>query len=128
MTFRIAFALGAAVLTALPALAQDAEPEPEAVEEPAPPRPRRAKPRAPAPATSVAVANATAKAVTALALTGDGDTETLPRALPPKGRATMPLPKRSGCTIAIQATLEGGGFVNIPAFDVCKERTIRFTE
>jgi P pilus assembly chaperone PapD len=129
MWLRTALALGAALAIAAPALAQEPEAAPEAVEEEPEAEPRRAKPRPPPrPANSVVVSNATANALTAVVLTGDGDTANLPRTLPPKGRATLTLPKRKGCTVTVQATFQNGGFVDIPSFDVCKERTIRFTE
>ena len=129
MRLRPALALGAALAITAPALAQEPEAAPDAVEEEPEAPPRRARPRPPPrPANSVVVANATANALTAVVLTGDGDTANLPKTLPPKGRATLTLPKRKGCTVAVQATFQNGGFVDIPAFDVCKERTIRFTE
>jgi hypothetical protein len=129
MSLRTALALGAVLAATAPAFAQDPEAAPEAVEEEAETQPKRAKPRPPPrPANSVVVSNATGNALTAVVLTGDGDMANLPRTLPPRGRATLTLPKRKGCTVAVQATFQNGGFVDIPAFDVCKERTIRFTE
>jgi hypothetical protein len=128
MKLRVTVALGAALAAAAPVLAQEPDAAPDAPAEETAPRPERARPRPPQPATSVVVANATANALTAVVLTGQGDTSALPRPVPPRGRATLALPKRTGCTVAVQATFENGGFVDIPAFDVCKERTIRFTE
>src|SRR5215207_287727 len=45
-----------------------------------------------------------------------------------KARATVRLPKTKGCTVSVAATFEGGGKSDAETFDVCKEKSIRFTD
>ena len=46
----------------------------------------------------------------------------------PKARATLKLPKLQGCTVSVTASFEGGGQVDVGEFDICKDKTIRFTD
>src|SRR5215207_371514 len=48
--------------------------------------------------------------------------------LGPKARATLKLPKLQGCTVSVTASFEGGGQVDVGEFDICKDKTIRFTD
>ena len=113
----IAGLFGAALLTS-PTLAQApaapaAAPQAEAPAAAAKPRPR--KPAAAKPADSVTVTNASANTALQIVITGDDDKT-----------ATVSKPK--GCTVAVQATFEKEGLVEVGEFDVCKEKTIRFTD
>ena len=40
----------------------------------------------------------------------------------------MKLPKLKGCTVSVAATFDGGSKSDADAFDVCKEKLIRFTD
>jgi hypothetical protein len=46
----------------------------------------------------------------------------------PKARTTVKLPKVQGCTVSVAASFQGGGQVDVGEFDICKDRTIRFTD
>ena len=45
-----------------------------------------------------------------------------------KARATLKLPKLQGCTVSVTASFEGGGQIDVGEFDICKDKTIRFTD
>jgi hypothetical protein len=76
----------------------------------------------------VTVVNASAKTVTGVVITAGDKTTMLSKPLAPKARASIKLPKMKGCTVSVAATFEGGGKSDTDAFNVCKEKLIRFTE
>jgi hypothetical protein len=86
------------------------------------------KPKQKGPPGAVTIVNASAKTVTGVVITGGDQTATLPKPLAPKGRTAVKLPKIKGCTVSVAATFEGGGKSDADAFDVCKEKLIRFTD
>ena len=86
------------------------------------------KPKRKGPPSSVTVINATANTATGLVITAGEKTTTLSKPLAPKARATVKLPKVKGCTVSVAATFEGGGKSDAETFDVCKEKSIRFTD
>ena len=86
------------------------------------------KPKRKGPPSSVTVINATANTVTNVVITAGDKTTKLSKPLAPKGRATVKLPKMKGCTVSVAATFEGGGKSDADTFDVCKEKSIRFTD
>ena len=85
-------------------------------------------PKQKGPPGAVTVVNASAKTVTEVAITAGDKTATLAKPLAPKARTAVKLPKMKGCTVSVAATFEGGGKSGADAFDVCKERLIRFTD
>ena len=85
-------------------------------------------PKRKGPPGAVTVVNASAKTVTEVAITASAKTATLAKPLAPKARTAVKLPKLKGCTISVAATFEGGGRSDVDAFDVCKDKLIRFTE
>ena len=129
-----ALLLGTATLVQAqaPRVAAPAEPSPAAVDpSPAPaqaPKPQARQPSGPAPAAVITVANATANQAWRVEIMAEGQSVRLPKALPPKATATLRLPKLTGCTVSVVAGFVGGGQVEVDEFDVCKEKTIRFTE
>ena len=96
------------------------------------PRPNRRlqkpKPKRKGPPSAVPVINATANTATGIVITAGDKTTKLSKPLAPKGRATVRLPKMKGCTVSVAATFEGGGKSDAETFDVCKEKSIRFTD
>jgi hypothetical protein len=86
------------------------------------------KPKRKGPPSSVTVINATANTATDLVITAGEKTTKLSKPLAPKGRATVRLPKMQGCTVSVAATFEGGGKSDAETFDVCKEKSICFTD
>src|SRR5215213_8073144 len=88
-----------------------------------------AAPAAAKPADSVTVTNASANTALQIVITGDDDkTATVSKPLAAKAKTVVKLPKLKGCTVAVQATFEKEGLVEVGEFDVCKEKTIRFTD
>ena len=123
-------ALACAALLADAAVAQAPAPAaPEAAAPAAPAKTRARKPAAPKPAAAVTVTNASAHTATRIVITGDDDkTATVSKPLASKAKAVVKLPKLKGCTVAVQATFESEGLVDVGEFDVCKDKTIRFTD
>ena len=94
----------------------------------APKQKPKPKPKRKGPPSSVTVINATANTATGLVITAGEKTTTLSKPLAPTGCATVRLPKLKGCTVSVAATFDGGSKSDADAFDVCKERLIRFTD
>jgi hypothetical protein len=102
-----------------------------ATPEPAAPKQKqkpKQKPKRKGPPSSVTVINATANTATGIVITAGEKTTKLSKPLAPKGRATVRLPKLKGCTVSVAATFEGGGKSDAETFDICKEKSIRFTD
>ena len=91
------------------------------------PKPKR-KPAGPRPAQAVTVINASASMATQVTITGEGKIVKTAKALAPKARALVKLPRMKGCTVAVAAAFEGEGQVEVGEFNVCKDKTIRFTD
>ena len=127
------FACAALVLGLTPAVAQSTMSMPdvpgtapaEAAPEAAAPKP---KPNQKGPPRTVTVVNASTKAVTEVAITAGDKTASLLKPLAPKARTAVKLPKMKGCTVSVAASFEGGGKSDADAFDVCREKLIRFTD
>lgn len=86
------------------------------------------KPKPKGPPGAVTVINASANTVTEVVITAGDKTAMLSNPLAPKGRTAIKLPKMNGCTVSVAATFEGGGKSDAETFDVCKEKSIRFTD
>ena len=86
-----------------------------------------AAPARKAPA-AVTIANARAAAATDVAIRIGEGTVTLARPLAPGARAALRLPKMSDCIVAVSAAFEDETVAEVEAFDVCREKTIRFTD
>jgi len=50
------------------------------------------------------------------------------KALAPNGRTSVKLPKLQDCTVSVAGSFEGIGQVEIGEFDICKDKTIPFTD
>ena len=119
----------AALLAADLAVAQTPPPPAEAEAPAAPAKPRAKRAAAPKPASAVTVTNASTHTATRVVITGEDEkTATLSKPLAPKAKAVVKLPKLKGCMVAVQATFESEGLVDVGEFDVCKDKTIRFTD
>ena len=88
----------------------------------------KSKPKQKGPPGAMTVVNASTKTVTAVVIKAGDQTATLSKPLAPKGRATVKLPKTKVCTVSVTATFDGGSKSDADAFDVCKEKLIRFTD
>ena len=92
----------------------------------APAKKMRAK--TPRPAQFVTLTNATAQTAREVVIMAEDQTAKLAKPLAPKAKTTMKMPKIKGCVVSVAAVFEGEGQVDIGDFDICKDRTIRFTD
>ena len=83
---------------------------------------QKASPRA------LTVVNASTDTVARVVITAGDKIATLSKPLAPKARTAVKLPKMKGCTVSVVATFASGSKSGADAFDVCKERLIRFTD
>lgn len=94
----------------------------------APAKPRAKKPAAARPPAAVAVTNASKQTATRVVISAGETTASTAKPLAPKARTLVKLPKLKGCLVSVAATFEGEGQVEVGEFDVCKDKTIRFTD
>ena len=94
----------------------------------APPKPARAKKPSTVPPSIVTLANASTHTAVMVIITTEDAIASTSKPLGPKARATLKLPKLQGCTVSVTASFEGGGQVDVGEFDICKDKTIRFTD
>ncbi len=87
-----------------------------------------AAPTKPKPAASLVITNARAVPATDVAIDVNGQTVRVSKPLAPKAKATLKLPKMSGCTVAVAAAFEDETTAELGEFDVCKDRTVRLTD
>src|SRR4051794_3287252 len=124
-----ALAVSLSVATAALAQAPAAAPPADAAAAPAEAaKPRARKPSAPRAAQIVTVTNATANTATEVVITADEKTVKVAKPLKPKAKTAVKLPRIKGCTVQVAATFEGEGRVDAGEFDICKDKSIRFTE
>ncbi len=117
-------------LTAMPAAAQTTTGSmPDNPAAAAAPAAKKARSKTPQPAQVVTLTNATRQTATEVIITGEEEkTAKLSKPLAPKAKASLKLPKLKECLVQVAATFEGEGQVDIGEFDICKDKTIRFTE
>ena len=94
----------------------------------APSKPARAKKPSAVPPFIVTLANASTHTAVMVIITTEDAIASTSKPLGPKARATLKLPKLQGCTVSVTASFEGGGQVDVGEFDICKDKTIRFTD
>ncbi len=111
---------------------QPAAPSPETSIPDAPaatkPKPKRVKPRGPTPARSLVISNASKNVLTDLEVTGSGKSAKLGKPIAPDMKATLKLPALKDCTVTVVATFEGVAEADSSSYDICKEKSIRFTD
>lgn len=121
-----------AVMLAVPALAQAPAPapapEPQATEPAPSAAPAKKVVKRKGPPASITVINASAHTATQVVITGEDKPATLSKPLAPKARAAVKLPKLKGCLVSVAATFESEGQVDAGQFNICKEKSIRFTD
>ena len=109
-------------------------PPPRAAPAPAPAeaapaaRAPRAKPGAMPPPASITIVNASGFTATNIVVSGEGKTATSSKPLKPKEKTAIKLPRLTTCEVSVAATFDSEGQVEVGEFDVCKDRTIRFTQ
>jgi hypothetical protein len=80
------------------------------------------------PAGALSITNARAVPAVEVVIGAGEKTVGLPKPLAPNAKATLKLPKVTGCTVSVSATFADESVVELDDFDVCKEKTIRFTD
>ena len=131
MRFSIIAAI-AALLTAVTAASAQTAPAPAPADPgaapAAPAKPGGRKPAVARAPSVVTVANASKHTAIMVVISAGDATASTSKPLPPKARTSVKLPKLQGCTVSVAASFEGEGQVEIGEFDVCKDKTIRFTD
>ena len=87
-----------------------------------------AAPSKPKPASTVLITNARGVPATRVSVGVEGQSASLAKPLAPNTKATLKLPKVSGCTVAVAATFEDDSTADLPDLDICKDRTIHLTD
>ena len=98
---------------------------------PAAPKPKpkpKPKPTGPTPAQALTVVNASGNTALDVIIEGENQSARLGKPLAPKAQASLKLPKLKRCTVSVTAMFQGGGQAEVEEFDICKEKSIRFTE
>ena len=72
--------------------------------------------------------NASKNMASEVVISGEEQTVKVGKPLAPKAKATVKLPKLKGCIVSVAATFAGEGEVDASEFNVCKEKTIPFTD
>lgn len=91
-------------------------------------KPKPRKPRGPVPARSIAISNASPNVLSGLEVSGDGKSARLSKPVAPQKKAVLKLPAFKSCTVSVSATFEGQAASEASELDICKEKSIRFTE
>jgi hypothetical protein len=87
-----------------------------------------AAPEKPKPASALVITNAREVPATDIAIGANGQTVRVAKPLAPQAKTTLKLPKMPGCVVAIAANFADESSVQMDEFDVCKDRTVRFTD
>jgi hypothetical protein len=87
-----------------------------------------AAPSKPKPVSTVLITNSREVPATTVSIGTDGQAVRLEKPLAAKAKTTLKLPKTTGCIVAVAATFEDESTAEIPDLDVCKDRTVRFTD
>ena len=87
-----------------------------------------AAPTKPKPVSAVVITNSRGVQATDVAVGANGQTVRLSKPLAPKAQATLRLPKMAGCMVVVAARFEDEAASELSELDVCKDRTIRFTD
>ncbi len=80
------------------------------------------------PASALIITNARAVPAAEVAVRVSQGAVTLTRPLAPGAKATLKLPKMTDCIVSIFAMFEDESVVDVEEFDICREKTIRFTD
>ena len=80
------------------------------------------------PVSAVVITNARGVPATDIAIGANGQTVRLAKPLAPKAKATLKLPKMTGCMVAVAATFEDESTAELPELDICKDGTLRLTD
>jgi hypothetical protein len=87
-----------------------------------------AAPTKPKQVSTVVITNSRGVQATDVAVGANGQTVRLSKPLAPKAQATLRLPKMAGCMVVVAAVFQDEATSELSELDVCKDRTIRFTD
>ena len=87
-----------------------------------------AAPTKPKTVSAVVITNSRGVQATDVAVGANGQTVRLSKPLAPKAQASLRLPKMAGCMVVVAARFEDEAASELSELDVCKDRTIRFTD
>jgi hypothetical protein len=87
-----------------------------------------AAPTKPKQVSTVVITNSRGVQATDVAVGANGQTVRLSKPLAPKAQATLRLPKMAGCMVVVAALFQDEATSELSELDVCKDRTIRFTD
>ena len=87
-----------------------------------------AAPTKPKPVSAVVITNSREVQAAEVAIGANGQTVRLAKPLAPKAQATLRLPKMAGCMVVVAAVFEDEATSEHSELDVCRDRTIRFTD
>ncbi len=80
------------------------------------------------PASALIITNARAVPAANVAVRVGQGAVRLARPLAPGAKATLKLPKMTDCIVSIFAMFEDESVVDVEEFDICREKTVRFTD
>jgi hypothetical protein len=121
-----------ALLTGSTVAAAQGVPAPASTDQPTKPtvpaNPRTKKPVTLHAPSAVTIVNASTQTAVMVIITAEDATATTSKPLGPKAKTTLKLPKLKGCTVSVAASFQAGGQVDVGEFDICRDKTIRFTD
>lgn len=86
------------------------------------------KPKAPTPGKAIGISNDSTNALTDLEVTADGQVIKLASPLAPGEKAQLKLPVLKSCTVSVSATFASVGSAESSEYNICKDKTLRFTD
>ena len=93
------------------------------------PKPKRAgAAKVPVPARSLVISNASKNVLTELEVSAEDKSAKLSKPLAPDSKVTLRLPAFKSCTVTIVASFENAGQADESSYDICKDKSIRFTD
>lgn len=88
----------------------------------------KAKPRGKSPARMLSVSNETTNTITDIEVTSGSETIKLGKALAPGEKAQLKLPALKSCASTVSATFANAEAADTSDYDLCKDKTLRFTD
>jgi len=82
----------------------------------------------PQAATAVTIVNGSELSAEAITVLSDAKAVSQAGPLAPKAKATLRLPKMTGCLVTVAATFEGGSVSDGRTIDLCKVKLVRLTD
>ena len=93
-----------------------------------PERRAEVQPAKPQAATAVTIVNGSELSAKTITVLSDAKAVSQAGPLAPKAKATLRLPKMTGCLVTVAATFEGGSVSDGRTIDLCKVKLVRLTD